>query len=1152
MYGRAFDLGVRGLSPEVNVITGSNGSGKTTLARSVAAILWPKAQENGSVTLEGQFHLNGDSWRADVDGSRIEYQKDGSPEPLPDVPPPGHQERYHLYLHDLLPANDHSEKELVQAILQEAQGGYDISSAADNLSFGDRAKGTLKETRELRKAKSRVEEAQKKQRDLHADQRSIGRLEQKLDEAKAAARRRDAIDQALTVKEEEESLQVAEDELQGFPEDMDQVRGGEDKRLANLQEERNSEAKKQEEAEDKLEKAEKSITDNLLPEDGLPAGTLPPIQAAVDKWAESQNQLERIKREKAQAEGEEQEERKRLGVNDLDQASRIHLPDLDELESLAGERRNVDAQEKEIQAMKRLFGDAEPEQEPDVLHRAIERLEEWLREPDPDLAIEAGDPTTQRIGYALALATIVLGVVVAVSGYIVGGIIAAILGVALGFVLYQLTDEIEIQSRRSDLQGRFSAMNVRPPKSWSSEAVQQRLDALVSDWTKAKLETVKQEEWKRHASQEKDVQDAREKLNERRSEIIDALGIQSENVGEHALLWFVQRLSAWQSAYAELKGKETQVGEAERQVRKHRKAVRDLVKPYEVADIDTISSARAALEQLRDAKQKLVQARGERKSANQTLDQATQRIQDIDEEIADIFERLNLPEGSDDDVIRRCKQLDEYTKADRKVDLAKQAVKRERKRLQKMSGFEERMLSAAEADLIQEKQDARSLAEEVDELADKISRIQQKVEDSRDKHDLEEAHADLRTARHALDRRRQSDVENVVGKALAEVVHQRTRNQDLPEVFDRADEIFRQITSDRYRLDLRRQEETFLVVTSDGRGLDLNQLSSGTKVQLLLAVRIAFVETQEQDVKLPIVLDETLANSDDRKALAIIDAVQTICQEGRQVFYLTAQSDEVAKWRSALADTDTDLAVCTLSGSQPTEKVGLSDAEGDGSLRSGRPPQLELPEPDTVAYDDLKDLLDVSTWTPRTPVELLHIWYLTDDIALLCRAAKSGYHTWGQVKRLAERNGLSLIGMERSTHERMKALSKAVSKWGEAWQVGRGRPVDRAVLEDADAISDKKLDEVADLAEASGGNAEKVIQGLRNGEVSYFRDNKTDQLEDYFHQHGYLTDQDPLDSESCWRRATASVSDDVSNGTITLDSVQTVLDRICAEAQIPD
>ena len=86
------------------------------------------------------------------------------------------------------------------------------------------------------------------------------------------------------------------------------------------------------------------------------------------------------------------------------------------------------------------------------------------------------------------------------------------------------------------------------------------------------------------------------------------------------------------------------------------------------------------------------------------------------------------------------------------------------------------------------------------------------------------------------------------------------------------------------------------------RGRSLDQLSSGTRVQLLLAVRIAFVEQQEQGVKLPLLLDEVLGNSDDERARAIMEAVVELSREGRQIFYFTAQMDEVARWRALFAE----------------------------------------------------------------------------------------------------------------------------------------------------------------------------------------------------------------------------------------------------------
>jgi uncharacterized protein YhaN len=73
-------------------------------------------------------------------------------------------------------------------------------------------------------------------------------------------------------------------------------------------------------------------------------------------------------------------------------------------------------------------------------------------------------------------------------------------------------------------------------------------------------------------------------------------------------------------------------------------------------------------------------------------------------------------------------------------------------------------------------------------------------------------------------------------------------------------------------------------------------LSTGTKIQLMMAVRLAFIEESEQGVMLPILADELLANSDDERSAAMIGALCEISRAGRQVFYFTAQEDEVQRW----------------------------------------------------------------------------------------------------------------------------------------------------------------------------------------------------------------------------------------------------------------
>jgi len=70
-----------------------------------------------------------------------------------------------------------------------------------------------------------------------------------------------------------------------------------------------------------------------------------------------------------------------------------------------------------------------------------------------------------------------------------------------------------------------------------------------------------------------------------------------------------------------------------------------------------------------------------------------------------------------------------------------------------------------------------------------------------------------------------------------------------PDVFERAREILTTITRGRYRLDFDEAEAEFRVFDETKEGLALDELSSGTRVQVLLAVRIAFVEQQEQEFR---------------------------------------------------------------------------------------------------------------------------------------------------------------------------------------------------------------------------------------------------------------------------------------------------------------
>jgi len=151
-------------------------------------------------------------------------------------------------------------------------------------------------------------------------------------------------------------------------------------------------------------------------------------------------------------------------------------------------------------------------------------------------------------------------------------------------------------------------------------------------------------------------------------------------------------------------------------------------------------------------------------------------------------------------------------------------------------------------------------------------------------------------AAQRLEEQRVRDLEARTLGRLLDLLERRGADEDLKPQLRRASDLFRDFTGHRYEL---RFEHGAFVAREGHRYLSLDQLSEGTRLQLLMAVRLAYVEHQEgtAGVQLPLFLDEVLANSDDTRALAVIEAIKVMARTGRQIFYFTAQEDEVAKWR---------------------------------------------------------------------------------------------------------------------------------------------------------------------------------------------------------------------------------------------------------------
>ena len=86
-----------------------------------------------------------------------------------------------------------------------------------------------------------------------------------------------------------------------------------------------------------------------------------------------------------------------------------------------------------------------------------------------------------------------------------------------------------------------------------------------------------------------------------------------------------------------------------------------------------------------------------------------------------------------------------------------------------------------------------------------------------------------------------------------------------------------------------------------------------------------------------------------------------------------------------------------------------------------------------------------------------------------------------------------------------------IQRFIELYRKGRPRSIDREVLEKSATISTTFIDEVNSKLTELNGDPAKLIAALKNGEVNKFRTNKSEELEQYLRDEGYIDDYEALD-----------------------------------------
>ena len=325
-------------------------------------------------------------------------------------------------------------------------------------------------------------------------------------------------------------------------------------------------------------------------------------------------------------------------------------------------------------------------------------------------------------------------------------------------------------------------------------------------------------------------------------------------------------------------------------------------------------------------------------------------------------------------------------------------------------------------DVDAEIEESRALADTWETLRDEITSIQLRVENAKAGHELTDALDNRERRLQELQEIQGSHFERAAGKCLAEWVRVQSTQGTRPAVFNRARELFRKFTNNRLQLDMddRSNPPKFIARRSETSADPVENLSVGERMQLLIAVRLAFIELNET-IKLPLLLDEVLGTSDDERAAAIIDTVISIACEGRQVFYFTAQLDEVGKWVTRLNETSTQHRIVDLDHVRDTTSTPARPIPAS-PVQFMPPPR---PSGDTHAEYGRK--LRITLFDPWDETSVgLHLWHVVDDVPLLYKLLRKQVTSWWQLQQMPEEDREKLFPGCADSFTRAKAAAKAI------------------------------------------------------------------------------------------------------------------------------
>ncbi|MGI6681507.1 MAG: AAA family ATPase [Bdellovibrionota bacterium] len=346
---------------------------------------------------------------------------------------------------------------------------------------------------------------------------------------------------------------------------------------------------------------------------------------------------------------------------------------------------------------------------------------------------------------------------------------------------------------------------------------------------------------------------------------------------------------------------------------------------------------------------------------------------------------------------------------------------------------------------------------------------------------------------------------NIAGGYILDFVESEYKREKEPEILMEANRLFSLFTNGKYSLKFKEDKDFsfFALDEENSKLLNLSELSTGTKAQLVLALRCSYVLSFSKDKSIPLLIDEVLATTDDVRFEAIMSSFFKLAKDGYQIIYLTSQKSVIAQINYLAKKENIRVAIKEISYlDKDLSKIdyGVANVKKIPNLRN-------------VNINERLKLLNVPPILLPINVYNLHIAYLEENVDIVERLLNLNITSFGQLKNLYEkvREKDSIISKE--AMDKINAKVKALEIYSNLWSIGRGSKFSKELLEEHATDTFKaRLYEIADSVDWMSSKFLYEISPDGSAKIPRFKQ-QYEKLKEAFERESLIDDREILSKE---------------------------------------